>query len=136
LLWRLFLNIICSFWPQKFCDFIKQVHEMLMDIAVHGLKFDVVWLTGIPDLFPYIWGPKVKSALDPYAGQQASGLRRFKNLGSTCFQLYWLSVGQRLCINFSVLVLANFLTTLHSHLDITCSCFYLVQFKDEHSVQL
>jgi len=32
---------------------------------------------------------------------------------------------QRLCIDFSVSVLANYLTTLHSHLDITCSCYFL-----------
>ena len=30
-----------------------------------------------------------------------------------------MSVGQRLCVNFSV-SRANFLTTLHSHFDITC----------------
>ena len=34
-----------------------------------------------------------------------------------------LSVGQRLCINFSV-SRANFLTTLRSHLDVTCSCYF------------
>ena len=34
-----------------------------------------------------------------------------------------LSVGQRLCINFFV-PRANFLTTLCSHLDITCSCYF------------
>ena len=34
-----------------------------------------------------------------------------------------LSVGQRLCINFSV-SRANFLTTLCSHLDVTCSCYF------------
>jgi len=39
------------------------------------------------------------------------------------------SVGHRLCINF-------FLTTLHSHLDVTCSCYFLVQFKNERSLQL
>jgi len=35
-----------------------------------------------------------------------------------------LFVGQRLCIDFSVPVPANFLTTLHSHLDFTCSCCF------------
>ena len=34
-----------------------------------------------------------------------------------------LFVGQRVCINFSV-SRANFLTTLHSYLDITCSCYF------------
>jgi hypothetical protein len=34
-----------------------------------------------------------------------------------------LSVGQRLCINFSV-SRANFLTTLRSHLDVTYSCYF------------
>ena len=34
-----------------------------------------------------------------------------------------LSVGQRLCINFSV-SRANFLTTLRSHLDVACSCYF------------
>ena len=34
-----------------------------------------------------------------------------------------LFVGQRLCINFSV-SRANFLTTLRSHLDITCSYYF------------
>ena len=33
-----------------------------------------------------------------------------------------LSVGQRLCANFYV-SRANFLTTLRSHLDVTCSCY-------------
>jgi len=37
---------------------------------------------------------------------------------------YWLSLGQRLCIDFSVPVPANFLTTLRSHLDVTCSCYF------------
>ena len=32
-------------------------------------------------------------------------------------------VGQRLCINFFV-SRANFLTTLRSHLDVTCSCYF------------
>ena len=36
------------------------------------------------------------------------------------FSLLALSVGQRLCINFFV-PRANFLTTLRSHLDVTCS---------------
>ena len=40
-----------------------------------------------------------------------------------------LSIGQRLCVNFYVLIRANFLTTLRSHLNVTCSCnfwkFYL-----------
>jgi len=35
-----------------------------------------------------------------------------------------LSVGQRLCIDFSVPVPANFLTTLRSHMDVTCSCYF------------
>ena len=34
-----------------------------------------------------------------------------------------LSVGQRLCINFFVST-ANFLITLRSHLDDTCSCYF------------
>ena len=34
-----------------------------------------------------------------------------------------LSVGRRLCINFSV-SRANFQTTLRSHLDVTCSCYF------------
>ena len=41
------------------------------------------------------------------------------------YELDWdllaLSVEHRLCINFYV-PRANFLATLHSHLDITCSC--------------
>ena len=37
--------------------------------------------------------------------------------------LLTLSVGQRLCIDFSVLEV-NFLTTLRSHLDITCSFYF------------
>ena len=37
---------------------------------------------------------------------------------------FWvLYVGQRLCIDFSV-SRANFLTTLHSHLVVTCSCYF------------
>ena len=39
-----------------------------------------------------------------------------------CFLLA-LYVGQRLCIGFSVLR-TNFLTTLCSHLDVTCSCYF------------
>ena len=39
------------------------------------------------------------------------------------FILLALCVGQRLCINFSV-SRANFLTTLRSHLDVTCSCCF------------
>ena len=35
-----------------------------------------------------------------------------------------LSVGQRLCIDFSVSK-ANFLTTLRSHLDVTYSCHFI-----------
>jgi len=48
---------------------------------------------------------------------------RFKeSLG--CWQLLLaLSVGQRLCINFSI-SRANFLTTLRSHLDFTRSCYF------------
>ena len=43
--------------------------------------------------------------------------------------IYWggllaLSIGQRLCVNFSVSIGANFLTTLRSHLDVTCSCYF------------
>jgi len=39
--------------------------------------------------------------------------------------LLTLFVRQRLCIDFSVPVPANFLTTLHSHsLDVTCSCYF------------
>ena len=34
-----------------------------------------------------------------------------------------MSIGQRLCINFSV-SRVNFLTTLRSHSDITCSCYF------------
>ena len=34
-----------------------------------------------------------------------------------------LFVGQRLCINLFV-SRANFLTTLHSHLDVICSCYF------------
>ena len=34
-----------------------------------------------------------------------------------------LYVGHRLCINFSV-SRANFLTTLPSHLNVTCSCYF------------
>jgi len=34
------------------------------------------------------------------------------------------SVGERQCIDFSVPVHANFLTTLRSHMDITCSCYF------------
>ena len=34
-----------------------------------------------------------------------------------------LSVGQRLCAKFYVSI-ANFLTTLRSHLDVTCSCYF------------
>ena len=39
------------------------------------------------------------------------------------YALLALFVGQRLCIDFSVLR-ANFLTTLHSHLEVTCSCYF------------
>ena len=39
------------------------------------------------------------------------------------WDLLTLFVGQRLCINFSI-SRANFLTTLRSHLDITCSCYF------------
>ena len=35
-----------------------------------------------------------------------------------------LSIGQSLCIN-SFVSRANFLTTLRSHLDVTCSCYFL-----------
>ena len=42
-------------------------------------------------------------------------------LASLC--LLALSVGQRLYINFSI-SRANFLTTLRSHLDVTCSCYF------------
>ena len=35
-----------------------------------------------------------------------------------------LFIGQRLCIDFSVLR-SNFLTTLHSPLDVTCSCYFI-----------
>ena len=39
----------------------------------------------------------------------------------TTIGLLALSVGQRIYINFSI-SRANFLTTLHSHFDVTCSC--------------
>jgi len=61
-----------------------------------------------------------------------------KSLG--CNGYYWgcllaLPVGRKLCIDFSVPVPANFLTTLHSHLDdVTCSCYFWFSFKDERSV--
>jgi hypothetical protein len=35
-----------------------------------------------------------------------------------------LSIGQRLCVNFYVSIRANFLTTLRSHLDVTCSYYF------------
>ena len=38
-------------------------------------------------------------------------------------RLLALFVEQRLCINFFV-SRANFLTTLRSHLDVTCSCYF------------
>jgi hypothetical protein len=44
-----------------------------------------------------------------------------------------LSIGQRLCVNFYV-SRANFLTTLRSHLDVSCSCYFwssLVNVDDE-----
>jgi len=45
------------------------------------------------------------------------------SVGSTVFLLV-VSVGQRLCIDFLVHVLVNFLTTLRSHTDVTCSCYF------------
>jgi hypothetical protein len=38
-------------------------------------------------------------------------------------RLLALSIGQRLCVNFYVSG-ANFLTTLRSHLDVTCSYYF------------
>jgi len=37
---------------------------------------------------------------------------------------YWLAVGHKLCIDFSVPLPANFLTTLRSHMDVICSCYF------------
>ena len=45
----------------------------------------------------------------------------------TTIDLLAMYVGHRLCIDFFV-SRANFLTTLHSHLDVTCFCYFLVQF--------
>ena len=39
------------------------------------------------------------------------------------FNLLALSIGQRLCINFSA-SRANFLTTLRSYLNVTCSYYF------------
>ena len=49
------------------------------------------------------------------------------NLQLECFEghdLLALSIGQRLCVNFYVSIRANFLTTLRSHLDVTCSYYF------------
>jgi len=35
-----------------------------------------------------------------------------------------LYVGYRLCLDFSVLIPTYFLTTLRSHLDVACSCYF------------
>ena len=50
------------------------------------------------------------------------------HLDVTCSCYFWsslltLSVGHRLCIDFSV-SRANFLTSLNSNSDITCSCYF------------
>jgi len=50
--------------------------------------------------------------------------RKFFSLKNEKYVLLALSLGQRLCINFSTLVPANFLTTLHSHLDVICSSYF------------
>jgi hypothetical protein len=45
-----------------------------------------------------------------------------------------LSIGWRLCVNFYVSIRANFLTTLRSHLDVTCSYYFwsiLLKVDDE-----
>jgi len=44
--------------------------------------------------------------------------------GHASTHLLALYVGQTLCIDFSVHVPANFLTTLCSHMDVTCSCYF------------
>jgi hypothetical protein len=46
----------------------------------------------------------------------------FKNYTKHCVLLA-LSIGQSLCVNFYV-SRANFLTTLRSHLDVTCSYYF------------
>ena len=46
-----------------------------------------------------------------------------KYLDAQNFIFLALSVGQRLCINFYV-SRVNFLITLRSHLDVTCSCYF------------
>ena len=47
----------------------------------------------------------------------------YTSISNRFYDLLALSVGQRLCINFSV-SRANFLTILRSHLDVTCSCYF------------
>jgi len=42
----------------------------------------------------------------------------------TTIILLALSVGQKLCIDFFVPIPANFLTTLRSHMDVICSCYF------------
>ena len=58
--------------------------------------------------------------------EEGSGIEEFELAlwlrGWKC-NLLALSVGQRLCINFYV-SRVNFLTTLRSHLDVTCSCYF------------
>ena len=47
----------------------------------------------------------------------------FTQVTMFCFDLLALYVRRRLYINFSI-SRANFLTTLRSHLDVTCSCYF------------
>jgi len=46
-----------------------------------------------------------------------------------------LFAGQRLCMNFSV-SRANFPTTLRSHLDVTCSCYFYLSSQMNEMVGL
>ena len=54
--------------------------------------------------------------VDLTQNRETMTIRTDTNIG-----LLALSVGRRLCIDF-FFSKANFLTTLHSHLDVTCSC--------------
>jgi hypothetical protein len=50
------------------------------------------------------------------------------DLASGGNNLLALSIGQRLCVNFYVSITENFLTTLRSHLDVTCSYYFWSSF--------
>jgi len=51
------------------------------------------------------------------------------SLTSCILVLLVLSVGQRLCIDFSIPVTVNFLTTLRSHLNVICFCYIWFSLK-------